>query len=516
MRNTSRQILLGCLSALACGDQSAAARASIHGGDPVALDEQLLFVDAPSRRAFLLDIQDARPAASTTRVKLPPGATSTVRRSSHNEALVLCAGERDSTKMAAEPAALVAIEANGNSRTYTLGTTPFNALTQSDDGRYAVLYRAGGTSSRTLDNPNELVVVDLDKKPEDDAVTRKTPDGLGHTLSGVIVSPQLHIADEDRRLLVVLSAAEVTVFDLGHLDRRATIVQLDETRTVDPVQVLFAAPDPVLFVRAQKSDNIFMFRFEKYENTPLGNDFRPTINPISGGIGPRDMALFGTGIDRRLLVVAETSKQALVIDPSSSKTTSLVLALPVQHILLFDGTSPKDRQVRTRALLYGDGSTSVTFLDPYDLEDNSEDKLEVLSLTKQIVSVVPLLEDGELVLMHSLAVTLVNLSERTLTPISASSPLTGALFDKEHKRLWVGAADQPWVGTLDLSTGKTDEVLLDANIHMLVPMQNANRLAVIHNSDIGYVTLLDLDSPSRTGAISVRGFFINDILERGE
>jgi hypothetical protein len=522
MRNTSRLGALLCVCALACGDQSDAARAAIHTDSlPIALDNQLLFVEGASERAHLLNVEQPKPAAQTTQVKLPAGATVSQRRIAHDEGLILCAGLRGSTMVEAQAAALVAIDNAGKSRTYTLGTTPFNTLTQSDDGRFAVLYRTGQNDDRTLNNPNELVVVDLDKQPADDgAVTRKTPDGLGHTLTRVIVSPALRIAEEDRRLLVVLSAAEVTLFDLNHLTRRATIVQLDETRLINPTQVVFGAPNPTLYVRAQNSDNIFMFRFEKHDtaNDPERNDFRPTINPISGGIGPRDIALFGDASEQRLLVVAEGSSQALVIDPSSSKTVSLKLSAAAQHILLFKASSPTDPQTRNHALLYSDKSNQVTFLDLDGLSDSPEDKLEQLQLADTIASLIPLLDQGEVVLLHARGVTLVSLAERTLTPISASAALSGALFEPKRERLWVGPTGQPWIGTLDLMTGKTNEILLDAKIQAIVPMFGANRLAVMHSSDVGYVTLVDLDTdtPSRTSAISVRGFFISGSLDRSE
>jgi len=480
---------------------------------PIALSRQLVFVSAAQRSAYLLDVGGSRPSDDPRAVALPPGALSAVRRLAHDSALVLCEGERGSATVDAEPAALVAIENDGKARKYELGTTPFNALTQSDDGRYAILYRNGSSLGRTLNNPNELVVVDLDKAPADDgAITRKTPDGLGHTLTQVIVSPSspsLHIVDEDRRLLVILSAAEVTLFDLAHLERRATIVSLDETREINPSQVLFGGPDPIMYVRADASDNIFMFRLEPQDNgdDPLRNDFRPTINPLSGGVGPRDMVLFGDA-DPRLLVVAATSGQALVIDPSSSKTESVKLSQPATHILLFSGTSPSDSQVRSRALLYADGGTSVTFFDPESTSDRPQDSLETLSLSNAIGPVVPLLEDNEAVLIHATGVTVVNLTERSLTPIAASSPLTNAWFDPDHARLWIAPSQQPWVGTLDLATGRTDEVLLDADISGVVPVVDAGRVAVVHPAAIGHITLLDLEQPTRESAITVGGFSV--------
>ncbi|HEX4352453.1 MAG TPA: hypothetical protein VHZ95_06055, partial [Polyangiales bacterium] len=164
-------------------------------------------------------------------------------------------------------------------------------------------------------------------------------------------------------------------------------------------------------------------------------------------------------------------------------------------------------------------ATSLTFLDLDDFSDDPQDQLELLALSQPIVSAIPLLKGpaqdvSEIVFLQQQGVTLLSLNERTLTPISTSGSLSGALYDDAHQRLLVGPIGQPWVGTLDLTSGKTDEILLDANIQALVPMFVANRLAVLHQSDVGYITLLDLDAPSRDNAVSVRGFFVSGSLDR--
>lgn len=517
--NHARWLALTLLLLPACADDAPTEPTPAVSERPIALDRQLVFVDAPNQRAYVLDLASARPKAESRRVELPPSAAVYERRAAHDEALILCSGRRGDAAQDAVPATLVSIGSNGQTRNYILGTTPFNALTQSDDGRFAIVYRSSSGSQgdgRTLDNPNELVVVDLDKAPNaEGAVTRKTPDGLAHTLTSVLVSPLLRIAEEDRRLLVVLSAAEVTLFDLNHLDRRATIVQLDETRMINPVQVVFSTHHPALYVRAQNSDNIFMFRFEEHDNDPLGNDFRPTVNPLSGGAGPRDMALFAPPNGERLLVVALQSSQVLVVDPSSSKTNVLALKTPAQRILLFKGRSPRDERVQTRALLYNDSLGGISFFDAEDASDNPEDRLEMLSTPSQVTSLIPLLDDAKVVLMQPMGVSLLHLEDRTLTPISSNTSLSAGTFDAERRRLWVGPASQPWVGTLDLETGKTDEIRLDAPIRTIVPMFAQDKLCVIHEGAIGYVTLVDLDHPDREHAISVRGFFVNNVLDRG-
>lgn len=485
---------------------------------PVVLDDQLLFLDALHRTAYLLDLSQPRPKAETQPIELPKSPGSMVRRKQHNEALVLCAGERGGFSDDASKAMLVAISANGDTREYDLGTTPFDAITQSEDGRYAIAHRAGGgvgsEGVRTLDNPNELIVIDLDQSPDADAaVTRKTPAGLGHTLTSVLVSPNITIAGEERRLLVGLSSAEVSLFDLAHLDRRATIVQLDETRNINPAQVIFSGDQPTMYVRAEGSDNIFMFRFEPFDNDEEGNDFQPSINPLSAGGQPRDMALFGSGSTERLLVVAGV--QAVVIDPASSKTTRVGLKTPADHILLFQASSPRDSRQQTRALLYTDGGATFSFFDPEALGDEPSDSVEQIVAQQPVARLISLPDDNSAVLLQANLVTVLDLEQRTLTPISSSSQLIDALFDPVRKKLWVGPYGLPYIQSLDINTGRTgDELRLDAPVQTLLPMFSQDRLIVLHDESFGYLTLVDANQPDREHALSLRGFFVDQLFDR--
>lgn len=521
MRSIHRIFCLGlalAASATACTDEPPPPTTITPSGT-VVLDEQVVFVDSTQDQAFLLNLSASKPKSETGRYELPPQASRTIRRNGeHNEALILCAGEREREDSEAAPAALVVIGGDGEARKYTLGATSFNTLTQSEDGRYAIAYRSGETPGRTLDNPNELVVVDLERAADDEgAVTGKTPAGLAHTLTRVLVSPTMHIAGEDRRLLVLLSAAEVTVFDLGHLERRATIVQLDERRNIDPVQVLFSAEQPTLYVRAASSDNIFMFRFEPFDNDAEGNDFQPAINPLSAGGRPHDMALFTAGASERLLVVA--NQRALVVDPSTSKTVPVALRASADRVLLFEGRSPNDERMQMRALLYSTTERSMTFFDLEATGDTPSDSVELVTSEQAVQALIPLVESDEksVVLLQERMVTIVDLQTRTLTPFSTSTNLTDALFDPVRKKLWVGPFGAPYIQSLDLTTGQTgDELRLEAPITGFLPMFQRDSLLVLHSETLGHLTLVDVERPDRDSALSLRDYFAHRLFDRSE
>jgi hypothetical protein len=513
-------VLALALLGTACGGQSDALDEPFElTGTPVALDEQLLMISAKARAGYLLDVTGPRPSGAAKRVELPFGALSVQRRSQHDEALVVCVGRRDSAEAEAEPAALAVVGSDASVRSYTLGATPFDTLVQSNDGRYAVLYRGKDRPGRTLQNVNELVVIDLDKDPSDDgAVTSKTPEGLAHAFESALVSPEpLPIAGEMRRLLVLLSAAEITLFDLNHLDRRGTIVELASSAGMpQPKQVLFGKNEPVLYVRGDNADDVYMFRLEARNAAPPLNDFRPTLNPLGAGKGPRDMVLFGDETDPQVFVVG-LSSEARSIDPRSGKTQVVPLPGPGQHVYKFLGGSPTDDQERWRALVYGEGSKTLMFVDLDGARERPDRALETLTLTEDVKSVIEIpKQPNKLILTHAQGITSLDLEQRTATPIAADGALDGATFDPQTERLWVATKNTQWVGTLDLTSGETGEVRLDADVQTLVPFFEAGKLAVVHSSRIGHVTLIDTSEPDREHARSVRGFIVAGIADRGE
>jgi hypothetical protein len=156
------------------------------------------------------------------------------------------------------------------------------------------------------------------------------------------------------------------------------------------------------------------------------------------------------------------------------------------------------------------------FVDVEGLRDRPDRSLESLQISQPVTSVIEIDRPNALVLTHAQGITLLDLEQRSATPIAANGQLEGALFDPKTQRLWVATKADTWVGTLDLASGETGEVLLDATVQNLVPFFEAGKLAIVHSSAIGYVTVLDTREPSRDNAKSIRGFFVNGILDRGK
>ena len=485
----------------------------------VGIDRSLVMVTEQSEKALVLEL-DALGKPPTV-IDLPSAPVLVQKRNGADEALVLCRGQRGTAQEDAEPGVLEVISPNGDARSYTLGS-PFDALTQSDDGRYALAYRTD-TSDRLLENRNEIAIIDLDREGED-AVHTRTLLSFGDSPAKVLFSPAMTILGEERRLAIVLSTRNVSLIDLEHLDREETTVQLSQEggSAVTPTQVLFAANDPVLYVRGATADDLFAFDLTarpggvEDDHGVQHNDFRPTINQLGVGASPSDMALYGSGDDARLLTLTESGQNAVVVNTSTGQATPITLGASAQSVLVFESTSPRDDNVATRALLYTVGSSTITFADLADIEERKSRNLDTLMLAQSVTKLIPMLSESLALAIHGDGVSLIDLASRTASPISSNAQLNEALFDEIGRRFWVAPPHQRWVGMLDLETGTPGEVLLDADVSEVVPLFDAGLIAVIHRNDVGHVTVLDLDSPDRENARSVRGFLLAAALDRGE
>jgi hypothetical protein len=522
-------VLTTAFAVAACGGRQADIDHGHQFLPPMGLESALLLVDQRAPAALLYDVGEDPLPDRATEVELPYDPIALFRRNGEDEALVLCLGRRADGEHAVEPAALVAVSGSGDARTYELGN-PFRELIQSEDGRYAFLLK-GEQSGRLLDNPNEVAIVDLGAGPKDDgAVTLRTLRSFGDSPRAVVFSPEMMIAGEARRLAVVLSDTNVTLLDLDHLDRRETTVQLtsEGSASVVPSQIAFNPDAPEIYVRADGSSDVYVFNLspraegEPNEDGEPRNDFRPFIDQLGVLGAPSDMALYASDAGNRLLVLssgAQTGFQssASVVDASTSNVTAVALPSAASRALIFSATSPRDQTLRPRALLYQQGQAQLQFLDLEDLEERGSRNLETLSLHEPIEQLVPMLEEGRVLVLHGgERLSLIDLAGRTVSPITTSVPLEQALFDHERRRLWVGPRGQRFVGWLELDTGDTRETLLDQNIQHVVPLLESGRLVVMHPSEVGHLTVLDADEPTREAARSVRGFLAAGLLNRGE
>jgi hypothetical protein len=539
MRRFGTPLVGVALVCAACGNQGSAVTARVDPLDPAAVDDHLVVVDRGRSEALLLDVSGPGNATPTA-VPVIGSPTVVQPRNAHsNELLVLSSGHPDDGKAPFERPGLVVIGADGKTREYRYDNA-FDTLTQSDDGKFAFLSASGATTDALLSDSNEVAIVDLSKTGAPDVRSLRS---FGGTPTKVVFSPEMDLVGEKRRLAVVLFDSDLAIIDLNHLDRSEYTVGLSRpgASPLGLSQVLFSSIEHKIYLRAENSNDIYVISLADRAGSgaSLGagdggtaageNDFTPSVNQLGAGVDPSDMVLY-TETDAatntnvvRLLVASPGSAQAVVIEPDSSNVTQVPLPGPGRNILLFQQPKPSDPKVSPRALFYTPGASAVAFVDLVDVQTRGARNVELLTIPQVYGSVLSLDTNTVMMLHQATGLSLLNLSDRTVTRIQGPN-LLGAVSDPSNEKLWLASGDR--VGFLDLAKGvHPSEVRLDTAIAtdpagraklVTVPSKTHPRLAVSHASSTGWVTVLDAKTPTDLSqAFSLRGFLLTDAISGG-
>lgn len=528
--------LLAALGMFGCGEREADFTTNHQYLAPVALDRDVALIDQTAANVLLVDAAPATASASARVSSLPTTSPilAELRRGSRDrsELLVLCQGNSDNAEGGARPAELAVIADSGLVRSYRLAAQ-FNALAQSDDGRYALLYfdasKQNTLSDSLLFNPLQIAIVDLETTAEP---LDRTLDGAGSVPTGVVFSPAMTLAGESRRLAVVLMNSTVNVIDLTAPERPITTVTVstDRARNIELEQVLFDEVDNKIYLRGSGLD-IYVLQLTP---DPSESDFETSLNQLGASGAPKDMVLYAAGpeaaeadaVERRR-VLAVGGMEALVIDADSNRVTSIGLGHAASKIHLFQWRPDLESEAtRGSALLYQLNTNVISFLDLEDVEDRRTRNLERLTLRTQYTQVIDLRDNLLLFIHGSSGLSLIDLAARTVSEISSRANLQGAVYDPALGRLWVKPQGDERLGFVDIgvqgdSQSRTrtfvpNEVRLDAPIDQLLPMTRLSpeRLVVTHASAVGWLTILDARDPANLErAVSLRGYTLQSRIE---
>ena len=516
----------------------------------VALDDRVAFVERNSQTAFILDPAD--PSLTPRQVPVGKAPVLAVKRNAANQLLVLGKGDRGSSDEVEIPAQFDVVDG----ATPPAGVAPvasyplsgrYDALAQSNDGRFLVLYHSPAGQTQTdsaLFNPNELTLVDFSNLAV--PVTSKTIRSLGGVPSAVLFSPLYSFSAGQRTLAAVLSQNYVTIIDLDHRDNTEISVPLCPQSTgcsLSPVQVLFDPRNPTpdapyvsLYVRASGARDIYQITLtDTGPAAPPDNPFSASLSMLAVGGPAADMTLYGSGKNRtRLAVAAADTRNLVIIDPSTSSTITVPTAIPVSQIVPFAlPPAPPSTEPRYQALLLDrtSGSTSVLFADLGQVETTRGLALTDYSLGAAVSDVRPFVEQGIVVLVGgkfsgSAAVTVVDLAGRSFSAFGTTSELSLPTFEtRSPSRLW--HVDQGtglcYLNLVARPSGEarltTAETWLDQPISAIVPLARPDtpRYLVVTHADpyaLGNLTILDAEKPDRTQARTAYGFLLSNYLER--
>jgi hypothetical protein len=535
----------------------------------VPLDDRVAFVEINTQLAFVLDPADPTLTPRTVSVnKAPVAAMKSNLSRTPNQLLVLTKGDRGSSSVPAVPAELDVIDGTSASLTKIPLTGRFDAMAQSADGRFLLVYHSPSGQSQAdsaLYNPNEMTLVDFGP-PELPAtvVTAKTIRSMGGVPTNVLFSPPFLYGTPPTShvLAVILSQNYVTIQDLTFPSNTEISVPLCATTTgcnLLPAQVVF---DPLyrnIYVRVSGAKDIYQITLTDLTQnlqpgqsppTPPENVFSASLSMLAVGATPADMALYTilNTEDRqpasRLAVASSESRSLVIIDPKTSQAIAVPTSIPPSEIVPFELPPLKAGDLPTQHALLVDlmqGSSGVIFADlnqvatqgglaltDYPLGASAKEAHPLANANGKVVSVA--LVAGSY--SGRSAITVVDLASRSFSAFDTSGPLGAPTFEtRDPSRLWsvdqgTGLCYLNLAERADEPRMATSETWLDQFIETISPLPAASaapaggtptRFMIVGHEDpngIGNLTILDADHPNRANARAAYGFLLTNYLER--
>jgi hypothetical protein len=426
---------------------------------------------------------------------------------------------------------------------YDLGS-PFTTVDLSEDGRFAIAwFEPGSTSDLIVRNNNEMAIVDLGRDAcaaDDDSCTANPQliplRSLGSRPFRVEFAPPFTLRSQERRLALIMSEGYVTLLELDGFDPEAP--NLNEKVVRFAPGATDAPPVPVKVVwtddDAADDDDFFAFVLTRGSNDIIGLNLlagedpdaldrpriSPSLNQLTAGRGPVDIQVYRDRDQARKLLALNAGDRTLsVIDVATSDTVHVPLEEYGTKIQLYDAVNDDTDRVEQFALLYSDDSAnrSLQFVELETVEVRRTRAIKTLHLDRGLTELRMTEAIGDIpraVLLHAggSSLSILNLERRFVTPLDVSSSISDYTFADEQTLLTV-LSGQPYITFIDMQTGHPSLVELDMAAASVRVVAATNSVIVDHGDQLGAVTILRLDRPSRDESTTVFGIAAHDLFE---
>lgn len=519
------------VNAAGCGTRSARYDERLQVSAPIVVGHHLAFLDQTRERVTLV-----RPVTREV-IHVDVGRQPSFMLPTPDGArlIVICKGwvatARDESD---ELPSMVLIDPTAPEAavSYDLGS-PFDEVAVSPDSRYAVAFFSS-TSNPGADevfrNPNAVALLDLDEPGG--VPVPKTVRSFGDVPLGVLFSPpDMAPLQPDgtlgtaRTLAVVFADGYVTFLDMEHPERSEVTVHLtlpQHPQTIIPQEVVFAPEAGTVFLRCLGADDIYAFTLtSRSPADSTQNDFVISINTLAAGSVPADVGMFIDASERKILVANQGSENLTVIDALTSEFVNIFIGDPVDRVLMVPPDDPKTAVIFSQ----GAGRPAIHFLDLQDVEAQGGQNHEVLLAADPVRNIELIGGRDQALVLHDdnhSVMSVLDLTERTLSPITAGAQLGGYVFtaDGAHLAGFTYATTQ--VGVIDLSNLAVRTLQLThtpSHIYALQPPPDSapdaeSRAVVVdHGDPAGRLTVIPNPSdPSRSSTFVLSGFLYESLL----
>lgn len=514
--------LVGLVTLGACGNRPAGYDKPLGTPQAIGLIDRVALVDPNANRVVMLVPRENQEIDRVV-VPLGKGVVRAAASADGKRLMALSTGDVPRRKQTDERASLTVVEGTV-ARNLPLDS-PHSGLSLDPLGRYAAIFAAPGTGKANafVENPNEIVVVDLAEPDDGRAVVPRTIRSFGGTPQRISFTPRLSLPGGERRLLVLETEQDIVLLDLDHLHdavpRPEITVRLTNgasSTALNPAAVVFDDGDP------QKTDDarigVRLSNDPSVVTLTLGaaapgapNDFLPSINLSDAGGIPSDLAFVRTDAGLRLAAMVPAIRSAVLIDPSTSITTAVALSGGFSRISLI--TSEVGSAGSDVALLYGTqgSTTSVAFWALARAVGQSYRSVEVVSLggAGGVVGLldVPAPRTNLKVLQTSgNAFFVLDLPTRTAPPLTTQG-IAQIRVAPDGERLWVYEQGTPQLAVVLLGNLHPTQLPLDRHVDAVFDVARSGGRALLAVDTRGTfgVTALDALLPDATTSRSYYG-----------
>jgi len=519
--NDKKLLALGLLLALAaaavatagCGDRSPV------WSDPASVDATyglnggVAILDAPADRVVLL-IPGVEQSLRIEHVPVGRHILNAQVSPRGNKLLVLSAGHRAAIgdDEADEKPSLTVIECGDGVSTQryelTTLTDPLAGIAIDPvEERWVVLYPDADRSLAFVQNPNELVFLDLTQPPATASVVPHTLHSFGGRPQRLTFTQTLALPGGPRRLLVVESDQDLSILDIADPTNEISVPLTSGTdnRRLSPAAVTVDDGDPTrdddarIGVRLQNDSSVITLTLEPEPGT---TGFRPTVNLTDVGGVPTDIAFVRTDGGLRLAALVPTRSAAVLVDPVTSLTTEVALPARYQSLSLVTDVAGGGAGAAVDVALLWNGTTAtdgVAFWELGQTAGRPYRSIETVGVVAAVADVLPVPQHPNLRVLATRAASefyVLDLQTRTAAPLVTSASQIAFSMSP--------AGDQVWTYTpgakLVVATGVADthprSLLIERSVRGVFEVENGDgRFAlIVHPGGGGGVTVYDANT----------------------
>jgi len=523
MKSIAKFGALGLLVALsaACGDREEVWDAAPNGVQAFGLRDRVLVLDDSAKRVVSL-VPGAEQRLERASVRVGANIASAVTSKDRDKLFVLSYGDLPRRSADDERPSLTVFQPGGERRIEL--TSAHGGLVADPAGRYLAIFAAApgtlGTRpppSNFVENPNEILIVDLEAPPGKDPVVPRSIRSFGGKPRTVTFTPVVNLPGGARRLLVVETEQDVTLLDLDHVhdapERPEITVRLGtgtSARPLSPAGIVIddgdaaRSDDTRIAIRLSNDTNVVMLTLgPSAAGSP--NDFFPTVNLSDVGGPAQDIAFVRTDGGLRLAALVPTVRAAVLVEPSTGLTQKVDLPEAYSRLALVTGAVPGAAPSADVALLYGATSSTqgVSFWALGKTAGQPYRSLEAVPLGSGVRAVLDVpAPRGDLKILESangLGFFVLDLASRTASPLLTTARPKLSL-SPGGERLWAFPDKGSVISRIELSTLHPVSLPVDRQVSEVFDVTNrAGGASVVALDTRGSVSATVLDAAAVDG-----------------